>query len=93
MLPPHHRGCANRDKNITIADQLGWLMSEDRTSLSREGTSSFPVPLRHHDFAQMVFKHGYGLLKVVTAEGALARPAAQHPLQILGTALRGLSTP
>jgi hypothetical protein len=27
--------------------------------------------LRHHDFAEMVFKHGYGLLKVVTAEGAL----------------------
>jgi hypothetical protein len=49
--------------------------------------------LRHHDFAEMVFKHGYGLLKVVTAKGALAWPDAQHPLQILGTALRGLSTP
>src|ERR1700748_198011 len=41
------------------------------TDLRREGTPFFPVPLWHHDFVEMVFKHGYGLVGVVPAEGAL----------------------
>jgi hypothetical protein len=37
---------ANRDKNITIADQLGWLMSEDRTSGSIIASGAFADLLR-----------------------------------------------
>jgi hypothetical protein len=47
---------ANRDKNITIADHLGWLMSEDRTSGSIIASGAFAdllrsfAPVNNYDF-------------------------------------------